>query len=140
MFERLPRSRLIRRRLETEFGFSEATTDIEGTLMYFETYPHPAIVNLLELDESIAYKKGRVRQRRERLPRLDPPVAPTATLDAVLEPGWIRLRGRGLKAAEDAIDALVCAYAAVRWIAAGLRASEVYGRPSEGMMIPPGGG
>ena len=151
LFERLPRSRLIRRRLETEFGFSEATTDIEGTLTYFETYPHPAIVNLLELDERIAYKKGRVRQRRERLsllarllrerlPRLDPPVAPDAELDTLLVRDWQGLRGRGLKAAEDEIDALVCAYAAARWIAAGLRASEVYGRPGEGMMIFPGGG
>jgi predicted RNase H-like nuclease len=145
LFAKRPRSRLIRHRLESELGFSEAT------LTYFETYPHPAIVNLLELDERVAYKKGRVADRRaglarlacglrESLPAARPAVAANQALDALLVRDWQGLRGRHLKAAEDEIDALVCAYAAARWVARDREGSEIYGRPGEGMMIFPAGG
>ena len=151
LFAKRPRSRLIRDRLEGEFGFSEAMTDTEASLTYFETYPHPAIVNLLGLPERIAYKKGRVADRRAGLVRLArglrrslptarPAVAANSELDALLVRDWRRLRGRHLKAAEDEIDALVCAYAAARWFAAGPRGSEIYGQPGQGMLIFPAGG
>ena len=95
----------------------------------FETYPHPAMVELFGLDRIIKYKKGRVWQKREglrtlagtladHLPRLDPPLSTSDGLSSLLgcDPGG--LRGRALKGLEDRLDALFCAYIAAhlwRW-------------------------
>ncbi len=145
-----PRGELICQRLEAEHGFHEVLSGCEGSLLYFETYPHPAIVNLLRLDERVRYKKGPVALRQANLarlaadlgrvlPALDPPLLADSGLDDLLRPTRQGLRGRALKQAEDAIDALVCAYAAAYWIAHGRDGSEVVGRPGEGMMIFPSG-
>ena len=145
-----PRGELIRQRLEAEHGFHEVSSGCEGSLLYFETYPHPAIVNVLGLEERIAYKKGRVAKRRAGLSRLAcglwaslpsarPSVARDAELESLLRRDWPQLKGRALKQAEDEIDALVCAYAAARWIVLGKSGSEVVGGPGEGMMIFPSG-
>lgn len=144
-----PRGEAVRRELERSLGFREARRDRGASRVYFETYPHPAIVNLLDLEERIPYKKGRVARRRaqlrklaglllEALPRLDPPVVRTSGLEAVLCRDWFALRGRALKAAEDEIDALVCAYAAAHWIAHGdCERNEVVGTTGQGMMVFP---
>jgi predicted RNase H-like nuclease len=83
-----------------------------------EVYPHAACVGLFGLARIISYKKGRVARRRagqamlqdllhERLPANDrsgwPTIEPFAPADVA------PLRGRGLKAHEDRLDALLCA-------------------------------
>ena len=48
------------------------------------------------------------------------------------------LEGRkALKAAEDAIDAVVCAFCAASWLELGASGNEIIGSPGHGMMIFP---
>ena len=95
----------------------------------FETYPHPAMVELFGLDRIIKYKKGRVRQKQEglrmlaaslayHLPRLDPPLRRSPGLSSLLEDPLPALRGAALKTHENRLDALLSAYVAAhlwRW-------------------------
>ena len=95
----------------------------------FETYPHPAMIELFGLDRIIKYKKGRAGQKREglrtlartladHLPRLDPPLAMSDGLSSLLEDPLPALRGAALKAYENRLDALLSAYVAAhlwRW-------------------------
>ncbi len=95
----------------------------------FETYPHPATIELFGLDRIIKYKRGRVGEKREglgtlartlaeRLPRLDPPLAGSPELSSLLDTPPSALRGAALGDFEDRLDALVSAYVAAhlwRW-------------------------
>ncbi|MBC7169787.1 DUF429 domain-containing protein [Candidatus Bipolaricaulota bacterium] len=99
-----------------------------------EVYPHPATVELFGLEKTLKYKArpGRTLASRwaellrlrellgalaDREPALD-----AEPLLATLDPAG--LRGQALKAVEDLLDALVCAYIAVHlwyWGEAGCR-------------------
>lgn len=86
-----------------------------------EVFPHPAIVHLFGLTRILKYKKGQLADRRVELaklrqyqlavlPALDPPLLLTETdLPAIPE------RGPALKAVEDQLDSLMCAYVAAHW-------------------------
>ncbi len=89
----------------------------------FETFSHPAMMELFGLDRIIKYKKGRVQTKREgvrtiagllteRLPRLDPPLALSDDLAELLGRDPLAMLGRGLQAHEDQLDALLGAYVA----------------------------
>ena len=89
----------------------------------FETFSHPAMMELFGLDRIIHYKKGSVQTKREgvrtvagllteHLPRLDPPLALSDDLAALLGRDPLAMRGRGLQAHEDQLDALLGAYVA----------------------------
>lgn len=145
LFADRPRSEDLRERLMAE-GFREAPEDADR--VFFETYPHPAIVNMLGLDERIAYKRGRVAKRRKKLrmlgeallqalPVLTPAVMDSGSLREALKPDLEALKGRALKQAEDRIDAVVCAYCAASWLDRGDQGSERIGKPGAGMMIFP---
>ncbi len=145
-FADFPRNEAIREELMDRGGFVEAPE--RGSRVFFETYPHPAIVNVLRLSKRVPYKKGRVAKRRRRLrwlaemllaelPIASPTVAKSNPLDEVLRPDFDGLRGKALKAAEDRIDGLVCAYCAASWIETGCARNERIGKPGLGMMIFP---
>ena len=93
---------------------------IVGTRWQIEVYPHPAIIELFNLDYRLAYKKGTVAQRKAgqfqlanhlqaietRLPfalHLGEDIALALTEDAIHQ-----LKGVQLKQNEDKLDALVC--------------------------------
>lgn len=93
---------------------------IVGSRWQIECYPHPAIIELFKLDYRLAYKKGKVAERKagqlllanyllaidERLPftlQL-PDDLPVALTEAAIE----NLKGTLLKQNEDKLDALVC--------------------------------
>jgi predicted RNase H-like nuclease len=89
----------------------------------FETFSHPAMVELFGLDRIIKYKKAGVGEKREgvgavagllaeHLPRLDPPLALSDDLASLLHSDASAMRGRGLQAHEDRLDALLSAYVA----------------------------
>ena len=95
-----------------------------------EVYPHPAIVRLMTLDKRLPYKVSRARRywpnesRSERQSSLqrewrrlysalskhvdDIPAVVPADVDGVT--------GEMLKAAEDRLDALVCAWVGTEWL------------------------
>lgn len=88
----------------------------------FEVYPHPAHVVLFDLQRIIKYKKGTVAQRRAGLTQLRQAglhhlgtaapslVRETAVLRQLVERPLETLPGEALKAYEDALDALLCAF------------------------------
>jgi len=108
-----------------------------------EVFPHPAMVNLIRLPRILKYKKGRLADRRRELsrlrhliltvlPELEPalPIAPTA-LPAIPE------TGRALKAVEDQLDSLICAYAAAHYWWWGEARNQVLGSQAEGYIVVP---
>lgn len=103
--------------------------------VFLETYPHAAIIELMGLEKRLPYKVGNRRKfwRDEPSSRTWILVAEQmdrlrAALDAVIEgvtdqvPSAVELletgarpRGTVLKGLEDALDAVVCAWAGVQW-------------------------
>ena len=118
--------------------------------VYFETYPHPALVNLLDLPTRPEYKKGRIADRRRGLQRLGEQLhdlarargirfVDDATRRAAIPIDLDALRDRELKMAEDRLDAFVCAVIAAEWLDFGRDGNEIIGAPGQGLMIFPGG-
>lgn len=112
-----------------------------------EVYPHTALIELFGLPRIIRYKKGNVESKRSgqrelqcqlrKLPLFDPPLECTQPLSEFLaiDPG--ALRGAELKANEDALDAIVCAYCAYyywRWRAFR---TEIFGDLQSGYIVVP---
>lgn len=84
-----------------------------------EVFPHGTAIALFQLDQIIKYKKGRLAERAEglarlrdliktHLPRCQPPLALPLSAE-------IPTTGRSLKALEDQLDALLCAYTGAYW-------------------------
>ena len=108
-----------------------------------EVFPHPAMVHLFQLDRILKYKKGTIAQRRpeleklrcylrDRLPQLEPSLNLT---EADLPP--IPFKGTELKAVEDQLDSLVCAYVAAHWWYWGLARNWVLGDRISGYIVVP---
>ncbi|WP_315790553.1 DUF429 domain-containing protein [Fischerella sp. JS2] len=129
-------------------GFAHAPT-IESQKpgrYQIEVFPHPAIVHLFSLERILKYKKGRLSDRRQELIKLYNYV--TQTLP-ILEPSSCTLRLRGsllpeipttgtaLKAAEDKLDSLICAYVAAYWWYWGEQRNFVLGDHTTGYIVVP---
>jgi predicted RNase H-like nuclease len=85
-----------------------------------EVFPHAATIYLFKLDQIIKYKKGRLAGRRqglgqlrqliwERLSQGHPPLKFSTPIPDIPE------TGSALKAVEDQLDSLICAYVAAHW-------------------------
>jgi predicted RNase H-like nuclease len=108
-----------------------------------EVFPHPAMVSLFGLDRILKYKKGTLAERRpelaklrqyslDRLPKLEPRLILSET--ALPE---IPLKGLALKAVEDRLDSLICAYVAAHWWYWGLTRNWVLGDRDTGYIVVP---
>ncbi len=106
-----------------------------------EVHPHAASVQLFELDRIVKYKKGTLAERAAGLstlrtlildklphliPALDPPDLPE-----------IPKAGKALKACEDQLDALLCAYIAAHWWYWGRERNDVLGDSKNGYIVVP---
>jgi predicted RNase H-like nuclease len=117
-----------------------------------EVYPHPAIVALFDLPQTLKYKgkPGRTVESRklalselldhlESLRRRDPP------LDVTTAPRWQELRERvesatapiHLSRVEDEIDSIVCAYVVMYFWAHGTTRCRVAGNMASGYIVTP---
>ncbi|MEX0271358.1 DUF429 domain-containing protein [Leptolyngbyaceae cyanobacterium UHCC 1019] len=118
-----------------ERGFHHAPTIQPKKLgrWQIEAFPHPAIVHLFNLPRILKYKKGTLAERRPELARLrhyiheflplhDPPL--DVSLGTIPE---IPLKGAELKAVEDQLDSLICAYIAAHWWHWGIERNLVLG-------------
>jgi len=119
---------------------------ISGKRWQIEVYPHPAIIELFELDYRLAYKKGSIAQRKagqlllatylvgldNRLPfKLNLP----SNLSVALTKQEIdQLKGEHLKHNEDKLDALVCLVVAALH---SLTQSKVIGHEQTGYIVVP---
>jgi len=108
-----------------------------------ELFPHPATIHLFHLDRILKYKKGRLAQRRAELSKLRslqlatlPTLAPALALSAEQLP-VIPTGGAQLKAVEDQLDSLICAYAGAHWWWWGLERNWVLGSLEAGYIVVP---
>ncbi len=107
----------------------------------FEVYPHAASVRLFALDRILPYKKGPLAARRaaladyrrllsaclaDRTPALSPVALPA-----------IPTGGAALKAVEDQLDALLCAYVAAHFWYWGLARNNILGGADSGALVVP---
>jgi predicted RNase H-like nuclease len=119
-----------------------------------EVYPHPATINLFKLDRIIKYKKGKLAERqlelmklcqyiRDILPNLEPSLnlpSSTGILPGSLGgliPLEIPTSIATLKALEDQIDALLCAYIGAHWWYWGIERNLVLGDRQTGYIVIP---
>ena len=110
-----------------------------------EVFPHPAIVELFNLPLILKYKKGRLLERRLELIKLHkyivevlPTFTPALNLNFNLELfAEIPTTGAALKALEDKLDSLICAYVGAYWWYWGLERNIVLGDRSTGYIVIP---
>ncbi len=109
-----------------------------------EVYPHPGLIEVFGLEMRLPYKakRGRtVTDRRDGLHRLAGLVASLAEAEPPLVAPRLEigdgLRGAGLKAAEDLLDARFCAWMAARWLTAGPAGFTLYGDAAGGHIAVP---
>ena len=97
--------------------------------------------HLFGLSRILKYKKGPIAQRRQQLERLRslllkhlPHHTPRLTLHQLptIPPG-----GAALKAVEDQLDSIVCAYGAAHWWYWGPRRNQVLGTLASGYIVVP---
>ncbi len=111
-----------------------------------EVFPHPAIIHLFNLERILKYKKGRLNERRLELiklynyiinilPTLEPSSCPSRLCDSFLPE--IPNTGAALKAAEDKLDSLICAYVAAYWWYWGEQRNLVLGDRTTGYIVVP---
>lgn len=133
--------------LETR-GFTHAPkidAQIPGRYQ-IEVYPHPAIVNLFNLNRILKYKKGSLNERRLELIKLHDYIL---NILPILEPSLRSLQlcasfptvipatGEALKATEDKLDSIICAYVAAHWWYWGLERNIVLGDRTTGYIVVP---
>jgi predicted RNase H-like nuclease len=117
-----------------------------------EVFPHPAIVNLFNLERILKYKKGRLSDRRLELiklqnyllhilPSFSPPLRLCGSLrqaaGASMFPLQIPTTGAALKATEDKLDSLICAYVGAYWWYWGEQRNLVLGDATTGYIVIP---
>jgi len=111
-----------------------------------EVFPHPATINLFGLEKILKYKKGRLADRTQELnklrgyiidilPRLEPTLS-LSTLDKIRAIA-AKQTGKELKAIEDRLDSLLCAYVAAHWWYWGEAKNMVLGNLDEGFIVIP---
>ena len=155
-FRKHYQGRMIRKQLKGLGGtLVEQIDDLNSGPLFFETYPHVAMVELFNLSCTIKYKanqckkKGGVACQRCGQQRLAEEIRkhlgeatddrPRLRIDGALgnlleKPERIR-KGKALKRHEDLLDAVVCAYTAA-WLDAG-RSLVGLGKVGKGVMIAP---
>lgn len=129
-------------------GFRHAvdTANTDNQHVMLEVYPHPALIELFDLRRIIGYKKGTVADKRagqrelqrhlHNLRVLDPPVEATQSFSEFLEKPD-ELQGSHLKAHEDKLDAIVCAYCAYHYWRWCTSRNEIFGDLKSGYIVVP---
>ena len=128
-------------------GFSHAPEITPQKLGRYqiEVFPHPAIVELFNLPLILKYKKGRILERRWELIKLHryivdvlPTFKPALNLSShpVLF-AEIPTTGKALKALEDKLDSIICAYVGAYWWYWGKERNIVLGSRANGYVVIP---
>lgn len=114
---------------------------------FFETYPHAAAVALFRLPKVLKYKVREGRSSQERLDAFreyerllgdlrdrDPPLR---SVEDHLDNAGSATRGRALKAYEDRLDAILCAYIAAYYWTWGTTRCAIFGTLEGGYIVTP---
>jgi predicted RNase H-like nuclease len=117
------------------------------TRQAFEAYPHPAMVTLFRLNKVLKYKAKPRITREERLGafcqyqqhlrhlRDKNPALPLP--DSLLSETHLTKKGRVLKAYEDQLDAVFCAYIALYYWWWGAVRCRIFGDVARGYIVAP---
>ncbi|XFA72515.1 DUF429 domain-containing protein [Thermosynechococcaceae cyanobacterium Okahandja] len=104
---------------ERGFGHAPTVAPRQPGRFQIEVFPHATAVALFRLQRIIKYKKGSLALRRQGLGQLQglietglPQCHPSLKVQF---PQPLPTTGKGLKALEDQLDALLCAYTAASW-------------------------
>ncbi len=120
-------------------GFGDLWSQTRRTLL--EVYPHPAIIEAFGLPRRLAYKKGRIAERRAGLRRLDALILTLATADPPFIGSPVEITdtmtGVELKSVEDLLDARICAWVAAAWSRYGDTGVRVFGDAASGHIAVP---
>lgn len=120
-----------------------------GGRFAFETYPHAAHIAHFPLDRILPYKRGVLHHRRATLAeyrghvrtltlRASPELARDPLLAPLLGTPLEAESGRGLKAIEDQLDAVTCAFMAFLAWRDGIGPGDVFGDQANGCICVPG--
>ncbi|MEO1447839.1 MAG: DUF429 domain-containing protein, partial [Cyanobacteria bacterium J06635_11] len=106
-----------------------------------EVFPHPATIQLFNLPQILKYKKGRLASRAKALEELRSHILqqlPQHTPPLIIEtlPN-IPTAGKALKAVEDQLDSIICAYVAAHWWYWGGSQNWVIGDRASGYIVVP---
>lgn len=113
-----------------------------------EVFPHPATINLFGLEKILKYKKGKIADRRKELDKLRGYITDVLPqLEPALNPACLakipvianNQTGKELKAIEDMLDSLLCAYVAAHWWYWGEVKNIVLGDLDTGYIVIPQG-
>ncbi len=135
------------RKLEEEgFIHSPIIEPLRETRQLIEVYPHPAAVTLFGLEKTLKYKarpgrsldfrKAELKRYLALLKGLEK-ASPALYAPAILDQDISPLNGQKLKAFEDLVDALFCAYIALYCWTWGPQKYKVFGDKEEGYIIVP---
>lgn len=106
-----------------------------------EVFPHPATVQLFNLPQILKYKKGRLAERAEALGQLRSYLLNSLPLQnpplEIVSLPPIPSGGKALKALEDRLDSIVCAYVGAHWWYWGRERNKVLGSLTEGYIVVP---
>ncbi|AKG53304.1 hypothetical protein DGWBC_0626 [Dehalogenimonas sp. WBC-2] len=126
-------------------GFTHGRSDSSGKFQ-IECYPHPALIEIFELNERLCYKKGSVQQKKDGQKDLARRLNLLQNSDVIkldirencshyFNPTHIQsLAGHGLKVNEDVLDSVVCLYTCALY-SMGLPC--IFGSLSEGYIYVP---
>jgi predicted RNase H-like nuclease len=125
------------------FAHAPTITPQQQGRSQIEVFPHPAMVHLFGLDRILKYKKGRLVDRQAELSKLReyilavlPHLEPSLVVEAMALPA-VPAGGAALKALEDQLDGLICAYVAAHWWYWGLERNWVLGEYATGYIVVP---
>lgn len=108
-----------------------------------EVFPHPATIHLFGLTQILKYKKGKLADRRSALTQLRQLIGDRLTqaeprLDLTpTQLPTIPTTGAALKAVEDQLDSILCAYVAAHWWYWGQARNWVLGDRAAGYIVVP---
>ena len=131
--------------LETK-GFNHAPTIEPQQLGRFqiEVFPHPAIVNLFQLEKILKYKKGRLADRKLELLKLHKyiiNILPTLEPNLAISDNFLDIENinsmSSFKTTEDKLDSLICAYIGAYWWYWGQTKNLVLGDVTTGYIVVP---
>jgi predicted RNase H-like nuclease len=121
-------------------GYVEEPMSVPGATsgrFIFESYPHPAMLGLFDLDTILGYKVHKKEPAEwTRTVRLIQSLA-SVEMPITNVASFVTADLAQSKSAEDMIDSLICAYTGAFWWRFGTERSTMIGDPATGRMVLP---
>jgi len=129
-----------------ERGYEHLQNAAKGKFQ-IECYPHPAIIEMFGLPERLAYKKGKVLDKKQgqiQLSRYIKALEKSRVISLVISEEWHKfleeeyirsLTGTDLKVNEDVLDSIICVYICALFATSS--AHTTYGSIADGYIYVP---